>query len=549
MNPVDNIDAQLRALQESYRQQLPAKLAQVDAAWNGPANTPGAEGLQEFHRLVHTLTGSGATFGFSALSDAAYSLESFLKELTANGQAATEEQRAQIAVLLRALHEAAAKPDDAKPAPDEGAQRARRAVPGQRPDRGQRLIYLVEDDAHLAQEVSMQLGYYGYGVRCFTSSSLLQAALAQQMPAAVVMDVVFPEGPRAASSLALHLEKPLPLVFMSSRGDLPARLLAVRAGGTAYFTKPLDIAALIDKLDELTSAESPDPYRVLIVDDSPSLAAFYAFTLQQAAMITHVVTNPQRLLETLSEFNPELILMDMHMPGCSGEELAKVIRQQEAYVSVPIVFLSTETDTGKQLAAMQTGGDDFLTKPIRPEHLISAAAARVRRYRVLRSYMERDSLTGLLNHTKIKEQLEVEVNRARRQGRSLAFVMIDIDRFKLVNDTYGHPTGDRVIKSLSHLLQQRLRRTDIVGRYGGEEFAVILTDTDGPTAAKLLDEIRAAFARVRQQADGGEFSVTFSCGVAEFSRFGSAADLGSAADKALYEAKRGGRNRVREARG
>jgi diguanylate cyclase (GGDEF)-like protein len=240
--------------------------------------------------------------------------------------------------------------------------------------------------------------------------------------------------------------------------------------------------------------------------------------------------------------------MDMYMPGCTGEELAKVIRQQEAYVSVPIVFLSTETDTGRQLAAMQIGGDDFLTKPIRPEHLVSAVAARVHRYRVLRSYMERDSLTGLLNHTRLKEQLEVEVKRARRQGRSLAFVMIDIDRFKLVNDTYGHPTGDRVIKSLSHLLQQRLRRTDIIGRYGGEEFAVILTDTDGPTAIKLLDEIRAAFAQVRQQADGGEFSVTFSGGVAELSRFDSAADLGSAADRALYQAKREGRNRVREAR-
>jgi diguanylate cyclase (GGDEF)-like protein len=382
---------------------------------------------------------------------------------------------------------------------------------------------------------------------------MLTPALVKCTPAAIIMDVVFPEGalagPRTLADLAPQMEKPPPLIFISSRGDLSARLQAVRAGGVAYFTKPVDIAALIDQLDELTTSESPEPYRVLIVDDSPSLASFYAFTLQRAAMVTQTVTDPGRLLETLSEFNPELILMDMYMPDCTGAELAQVIRQQEAYVSVPIVFLSTETDMGKQLATMQLGGDDFLTKPIEPEHLVSAVAARVHRYRVLRSYMERDSLTGLLNHTKIKEQLEVEINRVKRQKHPLAFAMIDIDHFKSVNDTYGHPTGDRVIKSLSKLLHQRLRRTDVIGRYGGEEFAVIFGDTDGATAAKVVDDIRAAFAQVRQHAEGGEFSVTFSGGVAEFPRFGSAADISGAADRALYEAKHAGRNRVREAKG
>jgi diguanylate cyclase (GGDEF)-like protein len=208
------------------------------------------------------------------------------------------------------------------------------------------------------------------------------------------------------------------------------------------------------------------------------------------------------------------------------------------------VFLSAETSLDKQLSAMSLGGDDFLIKPIQAEHLIRAVSSRAQRSRVLRSFMVRDSLTGLLNHTRTKEQLDFEVARARRQNGALSFAMIDIDHFKSVNDTYGHPVGDRVIKSLSRLLQQRLRKTDVIGRYGGEEFAVILPNTDGPSAVKVFDVIREGFAQIRQRAEREEFGVTFSCGVAPFPVYANSAALSVAADKALYQAKQGGRNRM-----
>ena len=213
-------------------------------------------------------------------------------------------------------------------------------------------------------------------------------------------------------------------------------------------------------------------------------------------------------------------------------------------MGIPIVFLSAETDPIKQMAAMSRGGDDFLTKPIEPDHLIAAVTSRAQRSRVLRSLMVRDSLTGLLNHTATKEHLDIEMSRAQRNNTQLSFAMIDIDRFKSVNDTYGHAAGDRVIKSLARLLLQRLRKTDIVGRYGGEEFAAILVDTDGPTAMNVLNEIRAHFAQIRHQGEEKPFSVTFSCGLAASPPWIDADALADAADKALYEAKRSGRNQV-----
>jgi diguanylate cyclase (GGDEF)-like protein len=158
--------------------------------------------------------------------------------------------------------------------------------------------------------------------------------------------------------------------------------------------------------------------------------------------------------------------------------------------------------------------------------------------------MVRDGLTGLLNHTETKGQLSIELARAKRREAPLAFAMIDLDNFKTVNDTYGHPTGDRVLKNLSRLLQQRLRKTDVIGRYGGEEFAVILIDTDGSTAFEVLDEIRAGFGQILQLSGNVEFSTTFSCGIAVFPDYPDAASLNAAADRALYEAKNSGRNQV-----
>ena len=197
-----------------------------------------------------------------------------------------------------------------------------------------------------------------------------------------------------------------------------------------------------------------------------------------------------------------------------------------------------------QLEALRLSGDDYLIQPITPDHLITAVTSRVLRSRTLRGFMMRDSLTGLFNHTTTKEHLVIELARARRHQSPLAFAIIDLDRFKLVNDSYGHAIGDRVLKSLARMLRERLRRTDIIGRYGGEEFAVVLSNTDGPTAAMVIDQIRASLTQIHQQADEETFTVTFSCGIASFADYPDIPKLTEAADKALNVAKRAGRNRL-----
>jgi diguanylate cyclase (GGDEF)-like protein len=550
-----SVNDALRELRERYQKSLPARLDEIGALWEAMqlAEITDAEKVQTLYRHVHGLTGSGATFGLTALSDASRILEATIKQDMINAERLTGEVCDRIQAQWRDVKLAAYRPDvEASTAVEQAVQTANAPLSAKPvvPAKNEKAsILLVEDDIEQARNLELQLGHFGYAVKVLHDPSSLNATVAEMAPSVIIMDMVFPgcglSGNLAIAGLSDEVKDAVPVIFLSVNRDLNSRLSAVRAGAVAYLTKPVEIGLLIDQLDKLTNADSLDPFKVLVIDDSSSLASYYSLTLQAAGMDVRVVTDPLTMLDSLKDFVPELILMDMYMPGCNGLELAKVIRQQEEYVSTPIVFLSAEKNIEKHLEALQLGADDFLTKPIQAAHLVSSVTSRVQRYRTLRTFMVKDSLTGLLNHTKLKEELDVEIMRAQRQKSKLVFAMIDIDFFKNVNDNYGHATGDRVIKSLSRLLQQRLRKTDIVGRYGGEEFAVILRDSDGASAFAALDHIRIAFEQIKQHSDIGEFSVTFSCGLAEFPVISSSAkELSSAADRALYEAKREGRNRV-----
>ncbi len=410
---------------------------------------------------------------------------------------------------------------------------------------GGRRIYLCPDHVPDLIETASQLSHFGYLPQLLRDPDQLLAAAGNILPAGILLDYgafrhVSDETKASLSALAERL----PVACLSSDGDIDARLAAARMGCQAYFTRPLEITSLLDTLDRLTAPVQAEAGKVLIVDDSPSLAAFYAAHLNNAGFVTQTVINPLKTLETLVDSPPEIILLDMNMPGASGQELAKVIRQQDAYLSIPIVFLSAESDIGRQREAMSLGGDEFLQKPIEPEHLISAVRSRVIRYRALRALMVRDSLTGLLNHTSYKERLRAEVARAKRLNKILSVGLIDIDHFKKVNDTYGHPAGDRVIKNLSRLLKQRLRGADVIGRYGGEEFALVLPETPANPAVSVLNQIRESFAAIEQHAGLAVFRCSFSAGVAQFPPLMDAEALIQAADEALYLSKNRGRNRV-----
>ncbi len=336
----------------------------------------------------------------------------------------------------------------------------------------------------------------------------------------------------------------VPVVSVADHSAFSDRLDAVRQGAVDFVYAPLDQEDLFSRLSAIEERLTAPPLRVVIVEDDPTLAKFYQLTLEHAGMEVRVIENPETMLNELAGLAADIIVMDLYLGNCTGLELAQIVRQFPAYTTVPILFLSTESRITLQLEARHLGADDFLVKPLKPDQLISAVTSRAQRYPDLKKLTDRDSLTGLLNHTNILRALDREISAAARTETHVVMAMVDIDHFKKVNDTYGHAVGDQVILRVTHMIRNRLRRVDHVGRYGGEEFAVVMPNTELDAAMTILEELRETCANMIYESDQGPFSVTFSAGVATFPAIQNSTDITQAADEALYKAKRGGRNQI-----
>ena len=546
-DPAQEAVRQLARLRQEYRERLSKELLALRALGES-LGSPGSHGrtLESLHLRLHKLAGSGGTFGLPGLSAGARALEhKSLAWLHAGDGPVPQAEHQAFLAGLDALAEICASDEADAPAVAPTA-----AV--ERPQLGETVrLWLIDDDVELGRELARQFESFNYTVRLFCTLGEAERAAGTERPDMLIMDVMFEqEGVNATEALAqcpALRALNCPVLFVSSFDDFHSRVRAARLGAVGYFLKPLDVPKLVGRMNQVFQQMSAPPQRVLVVDDDEELARHYRLTLQLAGMKVQTLENPGAIMEKIAEFRPELVLLDMHMPEFSGPDLAGVIRQHDNWASLPIVYLSAETDVDLQIAAMHRGADDFLHKPISDLQLVGAVRARVERARQLEAQISRDSLTGLLKHASIKDSASLEVVRARRSGKPVCLVMLDIDHFKAVNDTYGHATGDVVIASVAMLLRQRLRQSDIVGRYGGEEFVAVMPECDATHAMRLIDEIRERFAAVSFNHGSETFTCTISGGVACSSQYPDqdAAQLLVSADEALYQAKRNGRNQVR----
>ncbi len=515
----------------------PEDIGRVGSLWANLTSSRGwsdkvAAELDKLVSTVDKLARSSGAAGLDKVADIATPLLLLLRGLEADQSLANADRREQTAALVAGLEQAAAAPPLAE-------KRAERFEPQAR-----RRLILVGDDRGENCSLALKLEHYGYDTQ--TSEAVeeaLEFIVDQSLELVILANAETELGAQFMSRYP-SLDGPPPLIVISNIDDFNLRLAAARAGCIAYLVRPGEMADLIDWVDRISGAVPEDPYRVLIIDDDAYLSESYALMLEAAGMNAAVLNDPRKIFERIEENSPDVILMDLYMPRVSGFELAKVVRQTKRYLGISIIFLTSEGEMSKLRRVLGLGGDDFLAKPMAPEQLVMAVSVRAARARALRALMDRDSLTGLLNHTRICEDLDQEVARAERAGHSLSLAILDLDHFKRVNDKYGHQAGDAVLWSVGRLLNKRLRRSDSVGRYGGEEFAIIFKDTDTNTAFYVTDEIRRIFARVPREMDGDQFHLTLSAGISGWEPGMTAEDMIELADSYLYKAKAQGRNRV-----
>ncbi|NOQ17181.1 MAG: response regulator [Methyloprofundus sp.] len=380
-NKSDFFELRLNELNQDYVDSLPEKIRQIETLWRGLVKHDlDAKDLKLLYQGIHSLNGSGATFGYTILSEIAEIIEILLKPLMQAELLPNIEQQSHISKLLIKLRKAALEPKDHAIRHDLVTPACQNSSPIDK-----NKVFIVDDDAAVAKKLAQKLEQYHYDSEIFLSLEGVKERVIACPPIAIIMDIVFPEGELAGTDVIADIKRsqllPIPVIFISVRDDMTAHLSAVRAGATHYLSKPVNANHLITLLNDLTEKINDDPYRVMIVDDDVALSNHFSLTLEHAGLSTNVVTDPMTVLDELKAFQPELILMDVYMPECSGLELAIIIRQFPEFNDVPILFLSAETNFDKQLAALDMGGDDFLSKPIEPRHLVNAVLTRVRRYR------------------------------------------------------------------------------------------------------------------------------------------------------------------------
>ena len=333
------------------------------------------------------------------------------------------------------------------------------------------------------------------------------------------------------------------LIYLGAQPDIETIVALMRSGIDLTIPQEEGATIALNCVLDLVQNYEPEKHRVLVVEDSRVAVALIQRTLAEHGIDSRAIRDPGTLLPELEAYRPDLILMDMYMPRFNGVEATRVLRQMSAYTALPIVYLSGESDVGMQVEALRLGGDQFLIKPFNPVLLAAVVKTKIERFRETQRSTRLDGLTGLLNHTATKSQLKAMVNKIGPQ-KGLTVVMIDIDHFKSVNDAYGHPVGDQVIRGIAWLLKGRLRSSDIIGRYGGEEFLVALPDVTPEQARSVIDRIREDFSSLPHAHASGALFCTFSAGIASYPDFDSPQTLTEAADNALLESKRQGRNRV-----
>ncbi|HEX5122454.1 MAG TPA: response regulator, partial [Rhodanobacteraceae bacterium] len=259
------------------------------------------------------------------------------------------------------------------------------AVPTRSTAPARKMAYHLTRGETPSTEIDRYLTEQGYDVNAFEGTDELKELLVALPPHLVVVDAAFESALDEIGALVkrarAEVSERIWFVALANDAELPRRLRAVRAGCDAFVPLPAKPEDVIARIGELIETERSNPYRIMIVEDDRSQTLFAESILRKAGMETLAINEGLSALDELDRFRPELILMDLYMPDVDGMELTALIREREAFLSTPIVFLSGEHDADKHFEALNAGGDDFLSKPIRPKHLISAVTNRVRRAR------------------------------------------------------------------------------------------------------------------------------------------------------------------------
>lgn len=544
----NDFQQRLAAIQEQFRSGLLQTHQELQAQIDELRLTPSPSGWQKLHAKLHTLVGTSGTLGFKELSQEARAVEQLLRAQS-NDSGDSQWQTCQgplhqlLALIARECQQtlplSAARQELVsanRPAPTQ-------AMPAFGWQQHQFEIYLLDDQDHQFEALSEQLQQFGYDILAFTSHDF--ANLNRSEPGRRIVLLATGRSRQQQQhifQLGHQLCQQHQVILFTEDDCFRLRLQAVNHGFKGFFSLPADINEVLARLRKFEQVAEQRNYRVLLIDDDPNLTRFLSEALSHYGFITDSLNQPALILEKLQQFEPDLFLLDYNMPEVNGSELAAIIRQLHSYSLTPIVLLTADAELIKtEMIAL--GSDDVLPKDLAPALLAKQLLSRLQRAEQIRSLMQLDGLTQLLNHDNIQLAAHQVFSLSQRSQQDCSLVFIDLDHFKQVNDRHGHLIGDQVLIGLARLLKQRLRVSDLVGRFGGEEFLLVLPQTSPINAKLLLDRLLEAFQELEFRSPTEPFFCSFSAGISSNQNANLIQALKDA-DQALYQAKANGRANV-----
>ncbi|WP_395338627.1 diguanylate cyclase [Ningiella sp. W23] len=529
---------------EQYKQDL-KRLVQ---SWSVARVSKKSKDLTSFRNTVSEVAQSYASFPLFTLHEMLQSMQSTC-ERGMSGQYSSVRTKADIDWLMNQLIRSnKLTPDPILSESDENEELLldRKTQPAYGPQSIVK-VAIIDDEKSVGGLLKAMLEQFSFDVSYFESTADFEISLQQTQPDLVLLDITMPAiSTEQVFDFAQQLvQRNIKVITCSSLFNFETRLHAVRAGVSDYAVKPVNVYSLVEKITRSLKRQVNQNYQIVMLDDQVSMGEFYQAVFSHVNVDFHFFQQAEELLDAIEHLQPDLFLLDRIMPSVNGLEVASMIRQDPKFDFSPIVFLTADEQLDTKLNILAHGADDLIAKNTPTPLVLKQVMARLERSAFIKSFVSKDPLTGVLNHGQIVEAANHQLRLHKRHPTPCVLALIDVDHFKDVNDSHGHSAGDLVLNGLGQLLQSSVRETDLVGRYGGEEFVILFVDCELAQAHKKLDAIRERCTKMHFVQHKPSIAISFSGGLVDLSEHKELPPAISEADRLLYLAKESGRNQIK----
>lgn len=489
--------------QEALPPQLEERVSAIRKQWANLRENWSPDELRDVHSSLSELAEFAGHESFTSLADAAFSAEVYLSSYVGTEIPMTAEQRETVESLLAELTANHTQLDGAEV----------ESFPPVEQDS----IYVVGSLDSPLGELTDSLRALGRDPRHLENTTQAHEALHQALPAVLIADVgIISEIEPILEELA-HVHKTtgqrIPIAYVSANDDLVARIRSVRAGGEAFFCPPFDSDELKQKLETLENPDVASGRRVLVVEDDPSQAEFAASIVEKMGIETATITDPMLVIKKLREFRPDLILMDIYMPEVNGIELTSVIRGYNEFSSIPIVFLSGEQDTDRQVDALSVGGDDFITKPLRPKQLIAIIENRLRRSRPLERADHISPVLNLLTRSQFLERVSKLLSADPAHTQATGIMLLSPDQSEAMKAQAGEENFEQLIIELAQLVDDQLEERDAIAQVDNGIVGIIVRRSNDEALQNLASNLHESIASHEFCVQDNKLSISIGIGL------------------------------------